>query len=365
MLSDIANYVPINEHVATGGQPTEAQITELAKHGFQIVINLGLNDPRYSLADEAGSVQALGMTYHHIPITFNAPLPNQLRDFVALMDSAVDQRIFIHCALNYRSSCFTALYGQVRWRWSEWHADEFIHGIWRPDAIWSTFIERARAALQMSSGGVSATPRQRPQPTAATPQPAAPLTQLQRPRPQPPRSAPPPAPPPKQPIAAAEPAPTAAPTAPPDTVKRPAVSGHAAPPSHVIRQKIERYYDTIWNRRDQRLIPVLLTTDLPFRTTLGRSGRGRRQLAAEIERLQQALQGCRCEIKALVCEGEQGFVQLQYRGLHHAELLGFPATQQPLAWSSAALFQFRQGRIVQLWELGDLHDLYQQLSRHC
>lgn len=39
-LSEIHNYLPINEHVATAGQPTEAPFHKVCDAGFAVVINL-------------------------------------------------------------------------------------------------------------------------------------------------------------------------------------------------------------------------------------------------------------------------------------------------------------------------------------
>ena len=53
------------------------------------MINLGmLNNPEYSLKDEAGSVSALGMEYVHIPVVFENPTRQNLLDFFKAMEEA-------------------------------------------------------------------------------------------------------------------------------------------------------------------------------------------------------------------------------------------------------------------------------------
>jgi protein tyrosine phosphatase (PTP) superfamily phosphohydrolase (DUF442 family) len=64
-LDDVKNYVAVSDRLGTAGQPSEEQLRDVADAGFEVVVNLGLPDPRYCLADEAGSVHALGLTYHH------------------------------------------------------------------------------------------------------------------------------------------------------------------------------------------------------------------------------------------------------------------------------------------------------------
>ena len=79
MLARIYNYRSCAPDLATSGQPVEDDLATIAAAGFQLIINLGLHDAEYALANEAGSVRALGMDYAHIPVAFNAPAPQDLR----------------------------------------------------------------------------------------------------------------------------------------------------------------------------------------------------------------------------------------------------------------------------------------------
>jgi len=72
-LKGIRNLVPVEDAFMTAGQPTEDHLRELATHGFEAVVNLGLLDPKYCLPDEERSVEALGMAYYHIPVNFQNP----------------------------------------------------------------------------------------------------------------------------------------------------------------------------------------------------------------------------------------------------------------------------------------------------
>lgn len=143
----IKNLVQVSERVATAGQPTEEQLLAIAADGYAAVINLGLQDPRYCLADERASVQAAGMAYCHIPVQFGAPRQDQLDAFFAAMDSNADRKVFVHCAANYRVSCFMALYGQARWNWSGEQAQRLINTTWQPDDVWRAFMATAADRL--------------------------------------------------------------------------------------------------------------------------------------------------------------------------------------------------------------------------
>jgi len=142
--SQIKNFVEIDSRIATAGQPTESQLRDVADAGYQAVVNLGLLDPRYCLPDEAASVASLGLDYRHIPVQFDAPTPEDFDAFAAVMDEWSGRRVFVHCAANYRVSCFVALYGEMRLKWTSDEADAQIRRVWTPDETWSAFVKAMR-----------------------------------------------------------------------------------------------------------------------------------------------------------------------------------------------------------------------------
>ena len=144
-LADIKNFIAVSDALGTAGQPSEAQLRDVANAGFEVVVNLGLLDPRYCLADEAGSVRDLGLEYHHIPVDFAAPQPDDLRRFMDVMDAARDRKVFVHCAANYRVSRFVALYGETRLGWSPEQADAHMRRVWELNPTWVQFVAEARA----------------------------------------------------------------------------------------------------------------------------------------------------------------------------------------------------------------------------
>jgi protein tyrosine phosphatase (PTP) superfamily phosphohydrolase (DUF442 family) len=146
-ITDIRNFVPIDERLGTGGQPTEEQLRDVAGEGYGAVVNLGLLDPKYCLADEAGLVASLGMRYAHIPVKFDAPAVDDFRAFVAAMDELEGGKTFVHCAANYRVSAFVALWGELRRGWPRARADGIARRLWTPNETWLAFLERCRAEV--------------------------------------------------------------------------------------------------------------------------------------------------------------------------------------------------------------------------
>lgn len=143
-LADIRNFQAIDERLGTAGQPTEAQLGDIAADGYAAVVNLGLLDPKYCLPDEAASVASLGLEYRHIPVRFEAPTVEDFRTFAATMDGWEGKKVFVHCAANYRASTFVALYGELRLGWTRERADLLAGKLWPLNETWRAFIARCR-----------------------------------------------------------------------------------------------------------------------------------------------------------------------------------------------------------------------------
>lgn len=150
-LEHIKNFMSVTSKLATAGQPSETQLKEIADAGFEVIINLGLLDPKYCLSDEAGLIQSFNLEYHHIPVNFQIPKLENLQNFFSIMDIVKDKKVFIHCAANKRVSSFIALYGEAKFNWSREKADTIIECIWQPDEVWYSFIKQARQELKLTN----------------------------------------------------------------------------------------------------------------------------------------------------------------------------------------------------------------------
>ena len=151
-VGDIYNYLRIDDRLSTAGQPTEEELEALARDGVEVVINLALHDdPRYSLADETGTVCALGMKYVHIPVKFDAPTREDLDAFFAAMETHRGRKVLVHCAANKRVTSFLGLYRVLCEKWDADAAFEPMRTIWEPNPVWATFIEsmlRAKGSVR-------------------------------------------------------------------------------------------------------------------------------------------------------------------------------------------------------------------------
>ncbi len=143
-LFDIVNFTPLADDLLTSGQPTETQFADVARDGVWLVINLALSTSTSALKDEAGTVRAFGMKYVHIPVDWEHPTRENLEKFMDTMDAHAGQKIFVHCAMNYRASAFVALWRIRRLGWMPEKAFSAMRRVWNPDEypVWQAFIEQ-------------------------------------------------------------------------------------------------------------------------------------------------------------------------------------------------------------------------------
>lgn len=133
---------------------------------------------------------------------------------------------------------------------------------------------------------------------------------------------------------------------------------------HDHKNTVRKFYEAIGNSIDQTVIPEMLDEQFSFRGSLGLVKRGRYGFSAYMAFVRGALGEYRCEIVEMVAENDKVYARIYYSGVHRGELFGYQPTGIKLTWEGIALFTFVDGKIADLWVLGDVHSIMQQLSRH-
>lgn len=144
---NVKNYLEISPRLSSSGQPVRQDFKLIAKQGFQIVINLSMPDSQSALEDEGNLVSSMGMNYIHIPVPFDAPGLSQLHAFFRVMDAFSEEKVWVHCALNYRASAFLYLYNRLTKNKSKQEAQRYIFPDWEPNETWKAFIHRCEVDL--------------------------------------------------------------------------------------------------------------------------------------------------------------------------------------------------------------------------
>jgi len=139
-LKDILNYVQLSDNIATSGQPKANQFKLIANHGYGSIINLAMKDSHNAIPNESKLLDSLGISYFHIPIPFDSPSTKHFQDFVKILRSLEGQKVWIHCAMNYRVSAFMYLYLRQVQGLPDREAKSPMFERWKPDKIWSKFM---------------------------------------------------------------------------------------------------------------------------------------------------------------------------------------------------------------------------------
>ena len=61
----LLNFFAPTELIGTSGQPSPAQLEDVARSGYTTVVNLAMNDSNPAVAEEGHLVSGLGMDYIH------------------------------------------------------------------------------------------------------------------------------------------------------------------------------------------------------------------------------------------------------------------------------------------------------------
>jgi predicted ester cyclase len=129
-------------------------------------------------------------------------------------------------------------------------------------------------------------------------------------------------------------------------------------------EAVAAFYERIWNSLDKAAIVELIHPDFTFRGSLGPTMKGHAAFADYVDVVTCALADYRCTIQDLVCEANRAFVRVQFEGIHRGPFMGFAPTGQRVDWAGAALFTLEGGKIADLWVLGDVAGLHEQLKRN-
>ncbi len=140
-MNKILNHIKINELISTSGQLKIEEFELIANEGFEVVINLAVPTTSNSLENEDKIVSNLNMSYIHIPVSFENPKILDLKLFLNILQSLGANKVWIHCAKNYRVSAFIYVYHKYILHTPFEEIDLSIFDIWKPSLIWQELMK--------------------------------------------------------------------------------------------------------------------------------------------------------------------------------------------------------------------------------
>lgn len=131
-----------------------------------------------------------------------------------------------------------------------------------------------------------------------------------------------------------------------------------SPNLHLVR----RFYEDMWNKFDKGVFPQILDPEISFRGSLGQTKKGYRELGEYVDFVRRAFPDFHNEIVETITEGNKTFARLRYTGTHRGELFGIAPAGKRIEYAGAAVFTIKSGKIADVWVLGDIYGLLDQLK---
>ncbi len=125
---------------------------------------------------------------------------------------------------------------------------------------------------------------------------------------------------------------------------------------------IDRFYNDMWNRFDKSVFGDILDPKIHFRGSLGQTKVGFDEFGEYVDYIQAFASDFHNEVLSTITERNRTFARLSYTGTHQGEVFGLAPTGKRFEYFGAAVFTFSDGLISDVWVLGDVYGLTQQLS---
>lgn len=129
------------------------------------------------------------------------------------------------------------------------------------------------------------------------------------------------------------------------------------------KELVRQFYKDMWDHADISLIPKIFHPDFTFRGSLGPLLVGHTQFADYVRWVTGSLESYTSDILDLIEEGCRISGKLRFHGIHRKTLFGREATGRHVWWYGAPIFVFRDGKVQDLWVLGDIHGLIGRLDQ--
>ena len=102
---DIRNFLQVTPEFCTGGQPRPEHYARLKGDGVKAVLNLRA-PAEHRAEEEKQAVEAAGLRYFNIPVSYQNPGDADVDKFLELTDNPANRPMFIHCTAAIRVGAF-------------------------------------------------------------------------------------------------------------------------------------------------------------------------------------------------------------------------------------------------------------------
>ena len=126
---------------------------------------------------------------------------------------------------------------------------------------------------------------------------------------------------------------------------------------------IRRYYEELWNQWNPDLADDLLAPEIAFRGSLAVRTQGIVAFKQYMAMVRKAFPDFSNTIEDLIAEGDKVVARLTHHGTQKGDLLfGIAPTGTRVTYPGISIFRIQDGRIVDVWVIGDTLGLMRQLA---
>lgn len=132
---------------------------------------------------------------------------------------------------------------------------------------------------------------------------------------------------------------------------------------HTIYKKlVKNYYEELWNKGNKDYIDILFDDDITFHGSLNIETKGKKEFESYMDNVLTGIPNLYHGVEVLIEENETIAVRAIYNGVHKGKLFEYEATGNRIKYNGASFFKFKNEKIIDIWVLGDLVSLQEQLK---
>lgn len=125
---------------------------------------------------------------------------------------------------------------------------------------------------------------------------------------------------------------------------------------------VKKYYEELWNKQNRALIDEIFDEEITFRGSLNIETKGKKEFEEYMNNILNGIPNLYHGIETIVEENGVVAVRAVYNGTHKGKLFDIEPTNRRIKYNGASFFRFNNDKISDVWVLGDLVTLKDQIS---
>lgn len=129
------------------------------------------------------------------------------------------------------------------------------------------------------------------------------------------------------------------------------------------KKLVKLYYEKLWNNHEKEYIDTLFHDEITFHGSLNISTIGKKEFEVYMDNILEGIPNLFHGIEIMIAEDDYVSVRAIYNGTHTGKIFEYEASNNRIQYNGASFFKFKDGKISDIWVLGDLASLHNQLQK--